>query len=153
MGSGVEVFTVASRQAGLFAEAKLSMERMAREISDAAEDITDYSSNHITFTKSHSSPEDSSTEITFQVSGGVLQRTGNASTTEPMAENVSNFNVTNNSNEIELELTLSLVVSETLTQNITLRTKINPKNLPFDPNANDFGGAKFNGDWEEVVVP
>jgi len=142
VGKGVETYIIASNQAGLLAEAKLATERMVREIRDANNILapaSGSSSNSINFTKEHTAL-DGATDITFQLSGGTLQRNS-----EPLAGNVSNFNVTNNSNEIKLELTLSLAGGE----NVTLHTKAYPKNLPFA--SKDFGGAHFNGDWEEVV--
>ncbi|MBL7176168.1 MAG: type II secretion system protein [Desulfobacteraceae bacterium] len=144
VGSGVETHIMAANQAGLLAEAKLAVERMAREIRDANSILvpaSGSSGNSINFIKSHSTVVDSATDITFQINAGTLQRNS-----ESLAENVSNFTVTNNSNEIKLELTLSLSGGET----VTLHTKIYPKNLPFDP-SKDFGGTEFNGEWEEVI--
>jgi len=137
IGSGVETYIIASNQSSLLAEAKLAMERMAREIRDA-EEIGDVSSNSINFIKKHTALDDA-TDITFQVSEGILYR-NSESLSEPLAGNVLNsedFKVTNNSNEIKLELTLSLESGE----NITLHTKVYPKNLP----------SQFDGDWKEVV--
>lgn len=149
IGSSVEMYIVASNQTGLLAEAKLAMERMAREIRDANSIMapaSGSSSNSINFIKSHSTALDSTTNITFQKSGSTLERKRGANPPEPLAENVSSFNVTNDSNEIKLELTLSLAGGE----NVTLYTKVYPKNLPFDP-SEDFGGTEFNGEWKEVV--
>ena len=50
---------------------------------------------------------------------------------------VGGFTVSNDSNEIKLELTLSLGSGE----NVTLHTKVYPKNI----------SSQFDGDWEEVV--
>ncbi len=148
VGSSVETYIIASNQAGLLAEAKLAMERMAKEIRDANNILapaSGSSGNSINFIKSHSTAVDSDTDITFQKSGSTLERKRGTNPPEPLAGNVSSFNVTNNSNEIKLELTLSLAGGE----NVTLHTKVYPKNLPFA--SEDFGGAHFNGDWEEVV--
>lgn len=148
VGSSVETYIIASSQAGLLAEAELAMERMAREIRDAENILSPTSgssSNSINFTKSHSTALDSATDITFQVSEGTLERKRGASTPESLAENLSDFNVTNNSDEIKLELVLSLAGGE----RVTLHTKIYPKNLPFA--SEPFGGVEFDGDWEEVV--
>jgi prepilin-type N-terminal cleavage/methylation domain-containing protein len=148
VSSGVETYITASNQSGLLAEAKLAMERMAREIRDAENILapaSGSSSNSINFIKSHSTAIDSDTNITFQKSGTTLERKRGANPAESLAENVSNFNVTNNLSEIKLELTLSLGSGE----NVTLHTKVYPKNLPFD--LKDFGGADFDGNWQEVV--
>lgn len=148
MGSSVETYIMAGRQAGLLAEGKLAMERLAREIRDAEEVLapaSGSSSDSINFRKSHSTVLDSATDITFQVNGGILGRKRGANPPEPLAENVSTFQVTNNSNEIELELTLSLASGE----NVILHTKVYPKNLPFT--SKSFSGAQFDGHWKEVV--
>lgn len=148
IGSGVQTYIVASNQSKLLAEAKPAMERMVREIRDAntiVEPTSGSSGNSIHFTKSHSTAVDSDTDIYFQGSGSTLERKRGANPPEPLAENVSGFTVTNNSDEIKLELTLSLGDIE----NVTLRTKVYPKNLPFA--SNDFGGTHFNGNWKEVI--
>ena len=139
IGSSVETYIVASNQAGLLAETKLAMERMAREIRDAESilsPVPGLSSNSINFEKSHAAL-DGATNITFQLNGGILERKRGTNPPEPMTENVSDFTVTNDSNEIKLELVLSLTGGE----NVTLHTKVYPKNLP----------SQFDGDWEEVV--
>ena len=139
VGKGVETYIIASNQAGLLAEAKLAMERMTREIRDAEVILAPAlgkSSTKIQFNKSHSTVLDITKDITFKLNkkNGILKRIGDEN--KPLAKNVSNFTVTNNSNEIKLELTLSLTGGE----NVTLHTKVYPKNLP----------SQFNGDWEEV---
>ena len=141
IGSGVETYIMASNQAGLLSEAKLAMERMAREVRDSESILSPVpgsSSNSINFIKSHAA-FDGATNITFQVSGGVLERKRGTNEPEPLAENVpvGGFTVTNDSNEIKLELTLSLGSGE----NVTLHTKVYPKNI----------SSQFDGDWEEVI--
>lgn len=148
VGTSVETYIYTNNQTGVIAEAELAMERMAREIRDANNillPVLGGSSNCINFTKCHPTAFDSSTNITFQAGGGILERKRGTNTPEPLAENVSNFKVTNNANEIELELTLALTGGE----EVTLHTKIYPKNLPFA--SKRFGGAQFEGDWEEIV--
>ena len=142
IGSGVETYIMASNQTGLLAEAKLAMERMVREIRDAESilaPVSGSSSNSINFIKSHAAL-DGATNIVFQVSGGVLERKRGINDPEPLAENVPDggFTVTNDSSEIKLELTLSLGSGE----NVTLHTKVYPKNLL---------SPQFDGDWKEVV--
>jgi prepilin-type N-terminal cleavage/methylation domain-containing protein len=140
VGMGVETYIMAANQAGILAEAKLAMERTAKEIRDANNILapaSGSSGNSINFIKSHSTAVDSDTDITFQKSGSTLERKRGTNPPERLAENVSSFTVTNDSNEIKLELTLSLAGGE----NVTLHTKVYPKNLP----------SQFDGDWKEVV--
>ena len=147
VGKGVETYIIASNQVGLLAEAKLAMERMTREIRDAniiVAVVSNPSGDSINIIKSHPTDLDIATEITFQKNGSTLERIRVGYTTEPLADNVSSFNVTNDSNEIKLELTLSLAGGE----NVTLHTKVYPRNLAFEP-SEDFGGAKFHGRWKE----
>lgn len=148
IGGGVQTYIIASNQSKLFAEAKLAMERMVREIRDAntiVEPTSGSSGNSIHFTKSHSTAVDSDTDIYFQGSGSTLERKRGSNSPEPLAGNLTSFTVSNNSAEITLELTLSLGDVE----NVTLRTKVFPKNLLFA--SNDFGGVHFNGNWEEII--
>ncbi|NQT55147.1 MAG: prepilin-type N-terminal cleavage/methylation domain-containing protein [Desulfobacteraceae bacterium] len=138
IGSSVETYIMVSRQAELLAEAKPAMERMAREIRDAKE-IGDVSPSSINFIKEHPALVDTATDITFQLSEGILYRNS-----ELLAENVpvDGFKVTRNpddENEITLELTLSLTGGE----KVTLHTKVYPKNINIS--------SQFDGDWEEVV--
>jgi hypothetical protein len=76
-----------------------------------------------------------------------------------MADNVTSFTVTNATNEIQLQLTLSLASGE----NVTLQTKVYPKNLPEDtsvtPTYKNFdlynsGGTLLTpSPWQEVLSP
>jgi len=143
VGKGVETYIIASNQAGLLAEAKLAMERMARDIRDA-KSITlpgqGNSGNLISFTRTNATAYDSANEIIiFQLTGSTLEKVKQSpSATSSMAGDVSAFTVTRGTtdDEIEIVLTLSLAGGE----NVTLHTKVYPKNLP----------TQFNGDWEEV---
>jgi len=147
LGSSVETYIMASRQAGRLAEAKLAMERMAREIRDAGTFVR-ISPNSLNIIKSHSTAVDSTTNITFQKSGSNLtrKRMDIPGPPELLAENVSSYSITTDSNEIKLELTLSLAGGES----VTLHTKVSPKNVPF-ASSEDFSGTEFNGEWKEVV--
>jgi prepilin-type N-terminal cleavage/methylation domain-containing protein len=148
IGSSVEIYIRTINQAKLIAEARPVMERMVREIRDAnsiLSPVSGSSGDFINFIKSHYTTVDGTTNITFQKSGRLLERKRGMNAPEPMAEEVSSFTVTNDSNEIKLELTLSLGGGE----QVVLQTKVNPKNLAFTPK--DFGGTHFNGDWVEVV--
>jgi len=147
IGGSVETYIITSNQAGLLAEAKPSMERMARDIRDA-KSITSPaaggSGNLITFTRTNATDYDIADEsITFQLTGSTLEKVKQSpSVTSSMAEDVSEFTVTrvvtdDEIDEIKIVLTLSLTGGE----NVTLHTKVYPKNL----------SSQFDGDWEEVV--
>jgi len=144
IGSSVETYIMASNQAGLLAETKPAIERMARDIRDA-KIITlpgqGDSDDLISFTRTNATDYDSADEsITFQLTGSTLEKVKQSpSVTSSMAGDVSAFTVTRAADdEITLELTLSLTGGE----NVTLHTKVYPKNLP----------SQFDGDWKEVVV-
>ena len=148
MVDSVEIYIAGSNQAELLAEAKLAMERMVREIRDANTilvPVSGSSGDSITFVNSHYTGEGTPGVATFQKSGTTLERNwmGNL---RPVADHVSYFNVTNNSDEIKLEITLSRSGGE----NVTLHTKVYPGNLPYGP-SNDFGGSVFSGYWAEVI--
>ena len=159
LGSSVETYIMVSNQAGLFAEAKLAMERMARDIRDA-ESITwpeqgdSDPDDFITFKRTHATKWDIAGEsITFRLTGSTLVKVKESpSVTSLMAENVSAFTVTraaddedddddDDDDEIEIEIEIVLTLS-TGGENVTLHTKVYPKNLP----------SQFAGNWEEVVV-
>jgi len=148
VGSSVETYIMVSNQAGLLAEAKPAMERMARDIRDAkiiTWPAAGGSGNLITFARTHATAYDSADEsITFQWTGTTLEKVKQSPsvTTSLMAENVFAFIVRRAAapdDEITLELTLSLSGGE----KVTLHTKVYPKNLP---------SPQFNGDWEEVAA-
>ena len=145
IGSGVETYIMASNQAGLLAEAKLAMERMTRDIRDA-KIITfpgqgDPPDDLISFTRTNATDYDSADEsITFHLAGSSLEKVKESPpVTSSMAGDVSAFTVTRaaTDDEIKLGLTLSLGSGE----NVTLHSKVYPKNLP----------SQFDGDWKEVV--
>jgi len=147
MVNSIKVYTMTVNQNTLLDEGKLALERMCRDIRDA-NSITS-TSNSITLTRTHATAQDSAGEtITFQLTGSTLQRV-KASTGYDMASNVSTFTVTNTSNEITLQLTLALGTGE----NVTLQTKVYPKNLADSTTYKNFGVQDSGGNvtsWQEV---
>jgi len=138
----LRIYTMTVNQKTLFDEGKLALERMCRDIRDARTITTPAaggSGNTIVFQRTNptGSGQDLADEIiTYRLSGGVIQRE-KASYSLPypiLASNVLTFAITrgsaanNNENEITLSLTLSLGTGE----NITLQTKVYPKNLDKD---------------------
>ena len=148
LATSVHTYSMMEKQKSLYDEAAMAMERISRELRDA-ESITTPgaggSGSTLTFTKSHGTPEDTETNITFQLSSGTLQRDGSGDPVN-LAEKVSAFTVSRGSSPYENETTIVLTLSESTGESVTLRTKICPKNLPYpDPPA----GRNYGGDWEE----
>jgi prepilin-type N-terminal cleavage/methylation domain-containing protein len=130
--NSMKVYTMTANQKTLLDEGELALERMCRDIRDA-NSITSPSAggsgSSITFTRTNATAQDSASEaITFQLTGSNLQKVKTSpSATSTLAGNVSTFTVTRDtSNEIKLQLTLSLSSGE----NVTLQTKVYPKNFP-----------------------
>ncbi len=151
--SSLRIYTMTVNQKTLFDEGKLALERMCRDIRDAnsiASPAAGGSGSLITFTRTNATAQDSASEnITFQLMGSDLQKVkASPSATSNLAGNVSAFTVTrgapvtNDENEIKMVLTLSLGTGE----NVTIQTKVYPKNLPKSATYKNF----FNNWLEEV---
>ena len=134
LADSLRIYTMTINQKTLFDEGKLALERMCRDIRDASS-ITGVTASSITFVRTNATAQDISGEtITFQRNAGVntLEKVkASPASTSTMASNVTAFTVTNATNEIQLILTLSLLSGE----NVTLQTKVYPKNLPIDTTA------------------
>ena len=137
----MRIYTMTVNQKTLYDEAKLSLERMCRDIRDA-KSITTFTAGppgSITFVRTNATAFDqglpgntTGETITFQQNAGAgtlekVKSLPSASTTK-MAQYVNSFTVANATNEIQLTLTLSLTSGE----NVTLQTKVYPKNLVKD---------------------
>jgi prepilin-type N-terminal cleavage/methylation domain-containing protein len=124
----LRIYTMTVNQKTLFDEGKLALERMCRDIRDARS-ITGTTATSVTFVRNNATVQDIAGETI------IFQRNAGASTLEKvkvspvvtitMAANVSAFAVTYATNEIQLQLTLQLTSGE----NVTLQTKVYPKNL------------------------
>lgn len=117
----------------LFDEAKLALERMCRDIRDAksiTSPASGSSGNSITFTRTNATAQDVAGEtITFQLTGSTLEKVKSSpSVTSALASNVATFTVTRGSTNDEITIVLSLSLSSG--KNVTLQTKVYPKNLP-----------------------
>jgi prepilin-type N-terminal cleavage/methylation domain-containing protein len=144
----LRIYTMTVYQKTLFDEAKLALERMCRDIQDA-NSITS-TSNSITLTRTNATAQDIAGEsITFRLTGSTLEKV-KASVGYAMVSNVSALTVTNRSNEITLQLTLSLGTGE----NVTLQTKVYPKNLGDSTTYKNFrvqdSGGNFTS-WQEEL--
>jgi prepilin-type N-terminal cleavage/methylation domain-containing protein len=126
LGDSLRVYTMTVNQKTLFDEGKLALERMCRDIRDASS-ITGTTATSITFVRTNATAQDGAGEtIIFRWNGGAnpLEKV-KAGTGYSMASNVTGFVVTYATNEIQLQLTLQLTSGE----NVTLQTKVYPKNL------------------------
>ena len=133
--SSLKVYTMTVNQKTLFEEGKLALERMCRDIRDARSitlPAVGGSGSLITFTRTNATGlnQDIANEtITFQLNGSTLEKVKTSpAATSAMAGNVSGFTVTRGAtdDEIKMVLTLSLGTGE----NVTIQTKVYPKNLP-----------------------
>ena len=153
----MRIYTMTVNQKTLFDEGKLALERMCRDIRDA-KSITSPaaggSGSLITFTRTNATAQDSTSEnITFQLTGTNLEKVKTSpAATSTIAGNVSTFTVTRGAteDEIKIALTLSLGTGE----NVTLQTKVYPKNLTESPTYKNFripdGLGNFTS-WEEEI--
>jgi len=144
--SSLRVYTMTVNQMTLFDEGKLALERMCRDIRDA-NSITGSSATSVTFTRTNATGagQDIANEtITFQLTGSTLEKVkASPSAFSAMAGNVSAFTVTRGADdEIKMVLTLSLGTGE----NVTLQTKVYPKNL-----ANSATYKNFFNNWLEEL--
>jgi prepilin-type N-terminal cleavage/methylation domain-containing protein len=146
--SSLKVYTMTVNQKTLFDEGNLALERMCRDIRDARS-ITGVTASSITFVRNNATTQDIAGEtLVFQRNAGTLEKVkASPVVTSTLASNVSAFAVTNATNEIQLQLTLSLTSGE----NVTLQTRVYPKNLPRD--AMDTTYKNFCQNWEEVKSP
>jgi prepilin-type N-terminal cleavage/methylation domain-containing protein len=122
----LRIYTMTVNQKTLFDEGKLALERMCRDIRNARS-ISGVTATSVTFVRDDATAQDVAGEtITFRWNGGAnpLEKV-KAATGYAMASNVTAFAVTNATNEILLTLTLQLTTGE----NVTLQTKVYPKNL------------------------
>lgn len=156
----MRIYTMTVNQKILLDEGKLALERMCRDIRDAQDILypaASNSGNYIRFTRTNATSLDSTTEIirfqlTLQPDGTyTLQKVKNdtgpptANLASNVRDNVNDFIVTRDAgNEIQLYLRLSLATDE----NVTLQTKVYPKNLPRD--AMDTTYKNFCLNWMEA---
>jgi len=156
----MRIYTMTVNQKTLFDEGKLAMERMCRDIRNAQNILYPAASgtgNYIRFTRTHATgaAQDSAGEIirfqlALQPDGTyTLQKAKNdagppiANLASNIRNNLTDFTVTRDAgNEIQLYLRLSLASGE----NVTLQTRVYPKNLPKDATYKN-----FCQNWMEVI--
>jgi len=148
----LKIYTMTVNQKTLFDEGKLALERMCRDVRDArtlTTPVAGASGPTLTFTRNNATAQDSAAEaIRFTWSGTLgtaLQKRKSVPSVLliNLASNVSTFTVTRAAsgvNELTIDLTLSLASGE----QVTLRTKVYPKNL-----ATNATYKNFKRYWEE----
>ena len=154
----LRIYTMTVNQKTLLDEGKLALERMCRDIRDARS-ITSVTASSVTFVRNNATAQDIAGEtIIFQRNAGAstLQKDKSLPLPNPppvdMASNVSAFDVTNTTNEIQLQLILNLATGE----NVTLQSKVYPKNLSEDLTYKNFRIQDSSGNfasWQEVRSP
>ncbi len=139
---GLRIYTMTVNQKTLYDEGKLALERMCRDIRDARSITTPVaggSGNTIVFQRTNATFGDAVNEtLTFRLTGTTLEKVKTSPVaTSALASAVSLFTVTRGAagnDEITLALTLSLGTGE----NVTLQTKVYPKNLVISPTYKNF---------------
>jgi len=128
----LKIYTMTVNQKTLFDEAKLALERMCREIRDAKSitlPASGSSGNTVTFTRTHNTGpgQDTADEIiTFRLNGNILEKV-KVNVGYAIAGNVSSFTITRATTDDEI--TMVLILSLGTGENMTLQTKVYPKNL------------------------
>ena len=145
----LRIYKMTVNQKTLFDEGKLALERMCRDIRDANSISTPgpgSSGSSITFIRNNATAQDIAGEnITFQLAGTTLEKVkASPSVTISMASNVSTFTVTRGATNDEITLFLSLSLASG--ENVTLQTKVYPKNL-----AKDATYKNFFQNWKEDI--
>lgn len=145
----LRIYTMAVKQKTLFDEGKLAMERMCRDLRDARTLTTPAaggSGSTLRFTRDNATAQDSSGEdIRFILSGTTLRKRKSlpSGVLVDLASNVSTFIVSRaTTNELTITLTLSLTSGE----RITLRTSVYPKNL-----ADSTTYKNYFQNWQEEI--
>jgi len=144
----LRIYTMTVNQKTLFDEGKMALERMCRDIRDARS-ITGSTASSITFTRTNATGagQDIANEtITFQLNGSTIEKVKTSPAISiAIAGNVFAFTVTRGADdEIKLVITLSLGSGE----NVTLQSKVYPKNLNKDA-TNTY--KNFFRNWKEEL--
>jgi prepilin-type N-terminal cleavage/methylation domain-containing protein len=158
---GLQIYNMTVNQKTLFDEGKLALERMCRDIRDAQNILylaASGTGNYIRFRRTNATgaSQDNANEIirfqlAIQPDGTyALQKVKNdtgppfANLASNVRNNLTDFTVTRDAgNEIQLYLRLSLASGE----NMTLQTRVYPKNLPRP----DLTYKNFDQNWMEVI--
>ena len=146
--NSLKTYSMMVNQKTLLDEGKSALERMCRDIRDAqsiSAPAAGSSGNQIIFTRTHATAQDIANEtITFQLTGNTLEKVKTSpAAISAMAGNVSAFTVTRGATEDEIKVVLTLALGSG--ENVTLQTKIYPKNL-----TDSASYKNFFTNWEEL---
>ena len=150
ISSGIQTYITMQRQKDLLDEARLCLERMSREIRDA-EQILSTSNDHIRILKSNDTTYDPAKTIVFRyrpANDDIRRRRIPPGSWNLLAENITNFTMTNTSNEILILTILSTAVGESL----TMGTKCFPRNLVSPPAGYKSFYRGGQGNWREKIT-
>ena len=146
--NSLKTYSMMVNQKTLLDEGKLALERMCRDIRNA-QSVTapaaGGSGSQIIFTRTDATAQDIAGEtITFRLTGSTLEKVKTSpAATSAMAANVSAFTVTRGATEDEIKVVLALALGSG--ENVTLQTKVYPKNL-----TDSAGYKNFFTNWEEL---
>jgi len=147
--NSLKTYSMMVNQKTLLDEGKLALERMCRDIRNAQSIATPGaggSGSQIIFTRTHATAQDIASEtIAFQLTGNTLEKVKTSpAATSAMAANVSTFTVTRGATDDEIKVVLTLALGSG--ENVTLQTKVYPKDL------NDSASHKnFFTNWLEEL--
>ena len=146
--NSLKTYSMMVNQKTLLDEGKLALERMCRDIRNAQSITTPgagSSGSQIIFTRTDATAQDIGGEtITFQLTGSTLEKVKTSpAATSAMAANVSAFTVTRGATEDEIKVVLTLALGSG--ENVTLQTKVYPKNL-----TDSASYKNFFTNWEEL---
>jgi prepilin-type N-terminal cleavage/methylation domain-containing protein len=148
----LRIYNMTVNQKTLLDEGKSALERMCRDIRDANTIIATGASS-VAFKRTHATTggDGANENIRFDLTGTTLRKAkgvsgvdGSGGTPYTLADNVTAFTVAYATYEIQLQLTLQLTSGE----NVTLQTKVHPKNLP-----KDVTYKNFYQNWMEAISP
>ncbi len=148
MVNSLKTYSMVVNQKTLLDEGKLALERMGRDIRNAqsvAAPAAGGSGSQIVFTRTHATAQDIAGEtITFQLTGNTLEKVKTSpAAVSAMASNVSAFTVTRGATDDEIKILLSLALGSG--ENVTLQSKVYPKNL-----SDSTSYKNFFSNWEEL---
>jgi prepilin-type N-terminal cleavage/methylation domain-containing protein len=157
IGNLTETYTLMERQRGLHQEAAIAIDRISRELRDAASVATPTTttpSSALVFERVHGTGVDGNTWVSFSLSGTYLIRQSNTTNGsypagKVLAGNVSAFSttLTGTAGAEDARYTVSITTSSG-GQGVTYAVTVTPKNCAA---VTAWGGRCFSGDFIDIV--